>query len=500
MKNTLFLLLTLGFLSLVNAQAPPTSECTFTKNGFVKENPPVNVPSNPPQNPPHTRGNQDGPRIIYWLHGLGGDPTSWGRAMEATAYQSPGQKIPGYPARKAECLAPSYNQFSLNGAGYTLHQQLVTSGDAICSSKGITDKTRNFIIAHSQGGLVSRAADKYYADTGQEGQRRFGGIVTFGTPHLGAKVLNNGDKYAEFASDAFYRLSVGPIADKLFDVVSIPFFGDDVYDKLNNLVPRVSEFVGSTILPVVLEGQQQPITSDYKVGAYPLDELNGYESTLPKIAFFGVEEEPVLWRQMYSFLVKKPNDFPAFQADYDDQLVEKSVILHDWYINKEQVWRQRANNVTSRKKKRAAQETADKYQLGYFWLNGANERYKYLIGALELQTFEVPHLTCVCDIVDYDGNTIYEYEYAADSPADCQSSGPHNGCTAEILPIILYNLIERDNDGIVVAESAQGFSGARIAQMLHSNHQQMRNDSNTKAKLVDVFEGSHGGYFITEEQ
>jgi len=36
--------------------------------------------------------------------------------------------------------------------------------------------------------------------------------------------------------------------------------------------------------------------------------------------------------------------------------------------------------------------------------------------------------------------------------------------------------------------------------MLGSNHQQARNDSNTKNRLMQLFEGALGDYFITPER
>ncbi|MEY4936740.1 MAG: PGAP1-like protein, partial [Bacteroidota bacterium] len=49
------------------------------------------------------------------------------------------------------------------------------------------------MIAHSQGGLVTRwAVDQTIPNTtsNMPNARQFGGIVTFGSPHLGARISN----------------------------------------------------------------------------------------------------------------------------------------------------------------------------------------------------------------------------------------------------------------------------------------------------------------------
>src|SRR5690606_1405748 len=57
----------------------------------------------------------------------------------------------------------------------------------------------------------------------------------------------------------------------------------------------------------------------------------------------------------------------------------------------------------------------------------------------------------------------------------------------------------KESDGIVLAESDQRFPGARQIQLKpgHSNHEQIKNDENTKNALNSLYNGQRGEYFWT---
>lgn len=508
MKNTLTILFLFAAGLIYGQTANPA--CTFNNPTPIKTTKGVNPTFTPPVNPPNTRPKPPGDkRIIYWIHGLGGSTDSWVRPAEVTAYQSPGNKIPGYPPRKVESLNLTYSQFTLSGAGYNLHTKLVTAGDALCAANKITDKSTNFIIAHSQGGLVSRAADKYYADQGIEEERRFGGIVTFGSPHLGARILNNQDLHAPMINEGCEALADGPVKAKVYATTLIPFFGYPIADKLSDIGDKVCNFLTQAILPTMIEGQQQPITSDYKVGAPALEELNGYESTLPRVACFGEEKDPVAWRQMYSFYVKKPVEFPVFEANQDDLLVNKVGDLRDHYYSKYLLWKGIAIALISSPwppyhlkipSILFARRVSKGYHRGYTWLTDANEKYMSVIGAITQKTTTQTITECQCQTTDYEGKVTYSTWYAND-PSECPvSSSTYESCGPITTTLVNTQTVTLPNDGAVIAESAAGFSGAVQVRMKDSNHQQMRNDKNTKDVLLNLFDGNYGKYFITETQ
>jgi triacylglycerol esterase/lipase EstA (alpha/beta hydrolase family) len=429
---------------------------TIVRNNFT---PPDNTP------PPQTRPLIPHDRIVYWIHGLGGNTDSWAKVAQATQYQAPTQQVPGYPARKVTSLPLTYSEFSLSGAASTLHNTLVTSGDPACVANNITDKTQNFIIAHSQGGLVSRATDKMYDELGGQIERRFGGIVTFGTPHAGAMIIKNKDQISSFSSEACKALIVGPEAEKAQNNIVLSFIqNSQTYQQIRD---AICNFIGDKIVPIAFKDQLKDLSEDYKVGSSALADLNGHNSSIPRVAFYGVEEEPVFYRQMYSLQVKTPNHFDHFKADDDQYLVDQFNKLLEKYRAKYEhydniltslegigypcgdiEWLFNFNYCFTLRElylKNLPLKLA--WGKGLIWLNSSNRKFKRLIGA--------------------------------------DKSTP-------------LHTVEFENDGLVLAESAAAYPGAQVKSMIKSNHQQMRNDSNTKTRLVELFSGELGIYFYTE--
>ncbi len=89
--------------------------------------PPIVTTLTPPTNPKNPKPTPVYPndRLVYWIHGLGGNIDSWAKVAQATQYQSPGQQVSSYPARKITSLQMTYSQFSLSGAASTLHNMIM---------------------------------------------------------------------------------------------------------------------------------------------------------------------------------------------------------------------------------------------------------------------------------------------------------------------------------------------------------------------------------------
>lgn len=470
--------------------------------------------NDPPSDIPAPNINND--RIIYWCHGLGGDASSWARVGGATQSQSIGQSIQGYPARRVVSLYPTYQQFSFSAAAGSLHNAMISQGDPVCAANGITDKTVNFIVAHSQGGLVARATDKMLHDDGLEAQRRFGGIVTFGTAHQGAMILNHEKMLLQLGEDGCKALTAGPLEDTLQQMPLLDILIPN--QTLQQIKNGLCALATARVLPIMFQDQFQPITEDYQVGAAALANLNGYTSALPKVAFYGVEEEPVFYRLMYSLNVKTPNEFPPFQADPDQELVDKfSSLLAQYKARYEEnkmfveslegmglpcdwaewlftpqfcldwdaiYWRKLA--------------LRNAWKQGYDWLLESNNQWKVIIGA------RIPHLVqgtayeCRCDTYDGSMQLLGSYTFPVTDPGECAANpGSGNECTPLSQPVFYTTFEEKENDGIVLAESASQFPAAPTYPMLRSNHQQMRNDSNTKLRMREILDGTHGNYFLT---
>ena len=167
-------------------------------------------PPSPPSPPPTFN------RLIYMVHGLGGGENTWAKAAHAIQLGAL-----GFPARKAVALRPTYSEFTLSGAGVDLHNALVGFDNHMAPGM---DFNHNFIIGSSQGGLVARACDQYEQTI--EPERRFDGIVTFGTPHQGARILNNKQMLLDMIYDGLIAMKIGPTAEGIeTSVVLDLFFG-----------------------------------------------------------------------------------------------------------------------------------------------------------------------------------------------------------------------------------------------------------------------------------
>jgi hypothetical protein len=473
---------------------------------------------------------QPNERLVFWVHGLGGTQLSWSRAAAASESGVPGTN---FGARRLKSINTDYSVFNnaIDIAARQLHNNfLLPIGNQFMAENGLTNRNNNFIIAHSQGGIVSRQLDKLGVQEPWNFNRMFGGIVTFGTPHLGAQILNNKQKLIDelnLGCDAFGGVLAQEIGNNT--LTSLGGF----QRSINQFVDGTCGFLTNNIVPIALGSSiNAPIGDDYKVGASVLNDLNNFHSSNfamnNRVAFFGVEEkENLLWRQMTSFIVRNPEQQPAFQANIDDDLITlknqfKSTLttklnetngainfytimgmpcgFWGWTFNTSNCVRYDAAYWRAINRRNA-------YQTAINWLDNINGKYKRLIGAFSSPTpVEVLQYECQCDVYDSDlQNVVSTYTGYTDVQGDCSVAAGgsiYNSCFATNAdPIVTYLSggpeEEEDSDGVVIAESAKGFPGAQTAIMNGSNHQQMRNDSNTKDRLIELYNGQYGSYFFT---
>lgn len=320
----------------------------------------------------------------------------------------------------------------------------------------------------------------------------------------------------QMGQDACTALIAGPADEQIQGNPIVNFFiPNETFQSLTN---GFCSFAANYILPIAFKDQQQPITEDYKVGAAGIGNLNGYASALPKVAFYGVEEEPVFYRVMYNLMIKKPNDFLPFEANPDNQLVDVYSSLLATYKSKYEENKARVEYLESIGLPCNGFQWAfsfafcaiwdteywqkidrrNAYKKGYDWLLGSNDYWKTVIGARTSSVVQGTAYECYCGIADGSGQTISEWHYPVGSPADCpQSNDWWQWCNASEYPVYYTVFQEKENDGVVIAESAAGFPGAPAHRLAASNHQQMRNDVNTKQRMLEVFAGTHGDYFVT---
>lgn len=73
-----------------------------------------------------------------------------------------------------------------------------------------------------------------------------------------------------------------------------------------------------------------------------------------------------------------------------------------------------------------------------------------------------------------------------------QSMSTSNGPFDQVIASPAYQYIESTEafDGLVPVSSAQAFPGATILDMPGSNHEQMKNDSKLRDKLIQIYNGN----------
>lgn len=445
------------------------------------------------QDRPEIRVRTAGERPIYWLHGLGGSQYSWDKVSTAVQLGTT-----GFAAREVQGLKPTYGPNSLSSAALDLEVEMKTFDGALDYNNNGFPIAKNMIIAHSQGGLVARRLDQIF-NSPTDPDRRFGGLVTFGTPHGGAYILNSvrNDDHQDFIAEACDAVMSGTIADKSCNFFVWLLGTEERIDLVKDII---CEDFAVFAVEQFLDDYTTPITDDYYVGAPVLQSLNNYSHPyLEKVAFYSEEDDPVFWRLIYN-LFNEPNDFPAFGANYDDQIVDEAGLNMYRAYGQANIWEYRADdhplgnfycgNFFSQGK---MYDISDAYTVTGNWWENANEKWEFLIGAKDIQNVYQGYCTCIIRTPEgyLDGVT-----YTESNPANCvnyESLPDHEEC----YPTYGLQTVSYDSDGVVEEGSARDFPGATQVQLLGSNHQQMRNDENTKEGLSDLFSGFHGTYFAT---
>ncbi|MFZ1496687.1 MAG: hypothetical protein WAS72_06485, partial [Saprospiraceae bacterium] len=502
MKNIIYIIICLLAVSLSHsllAQKP--AECEpFTVGTIVDTDPEIItaplpiLPTYPNPNP--TPPPVDDYREIIWLHGLGGDGSSWADAPDATT--SSGTAVAGYPKRKARSYVMDYSTYGGHPILSAIEQiNNVVLGDIRPQVEDTKDM--NFVIAHSQGGVIARGLDDKYiqqeANPNEDDSRLFNGIVTFGTPHQGAQVLNNKDMFEPFAIRACEGLTVAPITELVESNPILDIFSGTIQEKRLQLC----EFFGETLLPLVFNDFDQQITEGYKVGGDFITDLNNAPpSPINKVAFYGIEQDnnDLFWRLFYSLVKTKVNDFPTFGAQNGEQHFVDSINMvrmryqglmefaqseidwlddNLWWLCPVSILDAAIACVNALSAQNDHVERRNAYRIAIDWYNNVNNQYKTIIGARIRH--EIVDTYCRCEM---------QVTYQNPCPEDC----------GEISVVDYVTYTEKPSDGVVLAESAMNFPGlaspnhARVLQ--GSNHQQMRNDQNTKIALKALFSGNEG--------
>ncbi|MFT6360829.1 MAG: pimeloyl-ACP methyl ester carboxylesterase [Saprospiraceae bacterium] len=506
MKYILFLFLFI-LSTQVLGQPPVIMEGVLRGETFKYDCTPTDPPifTSPPPD--------DHERVVYWLHGLGGQADFWNPVANH------------YKAKyDIHAPTPTFGDTGIDNAAFDLENEMID--EDFYNFQNDINPTQNIIVSQSMGGLVARQVDKRTAEIFGEDERRFGGLISFAGPHQGAQILNNVDLEGpamanEFAKNAFIALTEGPlelveaqIATALKDVVPLsakifsfainPLLGigiNAIDNALNNFANSL-DFTGlitgvagglDLAIPLLFADFQGNNAQDHRVDSDFMTQLNQYETTIPMVAIYSLEVDPVFWRVISSFTEDVPHEFPAFQATDETWIDNSNDMLLD-YVAKRNLYASNPGGMSGSD----AMEVSIGYAEGVDWLLKANDLWEFIIG----RQYARISYNCVCE--QWVMGEFFEYSYPAYTDAidtnpfddndntDCNftyQGTTYSTCSEAVVTNVSFVKVGEGSDGVVLAHSAKELPG-RVTEIevTEANHQEIRNHWQTEKVLDDLFE------------
>jgi pimeloyl-ACP methyl ester carboxylesterase len=434
-------------------------------------------------------------RQIYFIHGLGGDKSSWEKTAQAC--QDSSLHILGFPARRCITSRPDYiySRGSLYSAANEVRTYMNVIGTTD-STSGLARPCRSIIIAHSQGGLVARQLMhmNMVSETNvlpQHGMN-YGGVVTVASPLQGAAILKNRTHIFTMAKDGCTRLAKGWGVQ----LNVIPLIGEKLKDMFNNLTESFCGFAIDNTMPMFFKEYYDGITKDYDTSTvYGKNYINMLNSDtavkkykdFPKMAFYAVEpQENLFWRTL-NWMISNPNgnngangpDVEYFGANDDWRFYNKIRPIIDIYQAMSITYRADYDVLykkccVTNKKLNQAWDRYIAWRDGYDWFTGTTGTWQMIMGGKKCTSIPNPNYRSWMD------------------------------------PSYIIQCDEYENDGVVLAESAANLPGAtwspiRICPNENStvdfekgsSHMQVRNDAGLKKALNDLFNGDYEKWFKT---
>ncbi|NVK05664.1 MAG: alpha/beta hydrolase [Flavobacteriia bacterium] len=446
---------------------------------------------------PLTNAPDNTPKVVYWIHGLSGNSQSWSRVQEVTDGDD---TVPGYPIRRSFGYVVDYSGQEnrvMDGLAGWVHGE-VENWRSVPARTDTLNRHTDIIVAHSQGGIVARTMRKRHLQDSARFPLPIKHIATFGTPHGGAMIINstrpsNGEAQ-KWINVGCNRLSAAEIQtfvgsvwwlDQIVSPGTVQRFASVTCNGLNK-----------TVLPIIVDSFRKPSAADFAVGANHLNNLRNVANrdSIAVVAFYGIEEEPVLWRNMGSLTFTKDTSLSGsilttnpFGLNDDDQLPD----FINGKIQDYRVKQYRTRDYQQRKIYKGAES----------WLETANLSWKRLIGARFDSIYQDGYL-CVCGL----NGMPFKVSSRADCYATCPPpppSGTGRFSTFEdllnyyigITPNIVHHVTEIPNDGLVTGPTQVDYPGSFHVKMEGANHAQMRNMPQTRDGLKKLFNGDYGRGF-----
>jgi len=459
-------------------------------------------------------------RKIYWIHGMGGGEDSWSQAVHLTETNY------GQYVQNVKINYGDYHNSISSAATNSLHHfgDKFKVGDTVLAEK----LKRDYLIAHSLGGLVARQMDLYY-NTNNGLIKPYGGLVTFGTAHAGAHLahIKVHEKHViqHFVETTCKELLPGPLKHeilknpigKILDNIMISMDGGEwLTNKLCDQITELGVKFMETKFSIPIEQSLVPGNKDI------LDIANtpfvGEE--LHSIAFYGEEHDEnddMAIRFLFS-INKNALSYPNMEADsMDGHALATAQNLRQYYEEKYELYKSKnvnnpywiipinpfigiPVNIFTNGANKDLRQAEQAFAKGIRWFDLLNGRWKILIGARVVEHDVETNCRCECEAKSDPSNP---YEIKTIHPVDCNNpkictnfeNGKYGKCIFDSDISDVY--IDEPSDGLVTKSTAMALPNARYEpiQMLGSGHFQMRNDSNLEEQLKSLYSGGSKKYF-----
>ncbi|MEZ5032896.1 MAG: hypothetical protein R2787_16020 [Saprospiraceae bacterium] len=504
------LLLVFGIQLVASAQSDNCETRLYDFNPDIQEREIPLPPTAPPAPPLGPNGEEK--RKIFWLHGLGGDEGSWANGNAYTL---------NFWSNSVQTDLMDYSKQQSSDFNVAAAAVFSKMDPGIKNDPELQEKMRqNYIIAHSMGGLVGRKLDQLFDQDG-ETVKPYGGLVTFGSPHQGAKLADLKANHPEVIEQFIHQTCVSLLSGPTIEFIktnAITRWIDRFafWTKLGDwMTDNACEKASGLIFNLASAEFTMPIEASLAPGSQDLEEISAWppaSSNLHSVAFYGEEfdeNEDMAIRFLFS-AIHPATEYPLMQADQmDDDAIADANKIRDEYLEKEKFYRNLAKKnpegiiqvkkVFPPKVKIITQgdlyDMANAFKKGVTWFDNLNNRWKFMIGALQM----VPNgnTLCYCSCNEYNPNgPAFEFVNPISCSEDCSIfEDMYINCTGFEEPeMVGFNTT---SDGLVIKESALGFPNAKYPPRLMngSGHMQMRNDSELKEALDALYGGDVNGYF-----
>lgn len=532
MKKKLYLMLSIIAIMNTTQVFAQVDQCTFDKQKEINEgsgtriNPPAIPIHNPAHVPPEVPPGDFGDRIIFFLHGLGGDEFAWKPVENATRYGAP-----DYPARKAEVGNMTYTDGNITMNNCAMNVGSALHDKSLLLHQTKAEKSRNMIIAHSQGSIVGRTLNMLIEDVPDN--QEFGGIAFFDGPQGGAEILRNARTVADGGTGlgaevvantcaAFLDAKIKATIEPLTGIKK--FFTKKIFSGIDPAGLCQSD-LGISLFQYFINGLAgQTQTDAYMPGAQHLANMQAYETSpsrkfkTHRVNFYSTEPDEgyLVWRTL-NYILNPSVEHEAFQANADDGpgtltytsdsllkdvfKVNLETAINKYTINNCHTW---VNNILwgwSGCEDIVAEIRAWENLVEYF--QTINDQWRVIIGEKKYyKTCKVTlygeddYMTQFCQ-EDIIFNDITDENVCGQKGQELYDDGGMSSCNLRLVGYstgLEHNgaYEERTSDGVVLIESQMALPDGTIpaVHLINSSHMQVRNDENTRRSLRGLFEGT----------